>query len=385
MEILLGLTLAFVGGAVQGTFFFPMKFMRGWRWENGWLIFTVTCCLLLPLALAWSTTPGLWDVYEAAGPATVGLVFLFGLGWGVGAVLYGLGAEFLGMALGIAIITGINACLGALFPVLFLPEGQMSTAGMLVLGVGLAVLVVGVVLVSVAGAIRQGQQGVEQSATNRPKVPFLLGLSICVLAGVFCPMANFAFFFGQPITDEVTRLGTVPVYNSGYALLLPWFLGGGVVNTVYCLYLMRKNGSAGCFRRPGSPINVLRGVVMSVLFLAGMVLYGSLALNIIPDIGPIVGWPVFLAATIIAANVLGVFSGEWKGCGRRAFAWLYSGILLLIVACTLTGVSNLYRPEPAPEPVAAVERAAISKRSDTLPETKHDTNLRRTASAVSIH
>ena len=87
---------------------------------------------------------------------------------------------------------------------------------------------------------------------------------------------------------------------------------------------------------------------MSVLFLAGMVLYGSLAINIIPDVGPIVGWPVFLAATIIAANVLGVLSGEWKGCDRRAFAWLYGGMVLLIVACTSDRrVEPLQTPGPS--------------------------------------
>ncbi|MBN1908825.1 MAG: hypothetical protein JW818_03720 [Pirellulales bacterium] len=349
MKVLLGLSLALLGGAVQGTFFFPMKFMRRWRWENGWLVFTVTCCLILPLGLAWGTTPGLMDVYRHVGLKTVGLVFLFGLGWGIGAVLYGLGAEFLGMALGISIITGINACLGTLLPILFLKEGQMTAAGVGVLTAGLVILVVGVALVSIAGELRQRQQHAEPAATGGgPKVSFLAGLVVCILAGVFCCMANFAFFFGKLITDEVIRLETVPACNSGYALLLPWFLGGFVVNTLYCLHLMRRNGSLGCYFQPGSLGNVLKGVVMSVLFLAGMVLYGSLAINIIPDIGPIVGWPIFLAATIIAANVLGVLSGEWKGCNGRAFVWLYGGIALLIVACALTGISNIYKPESPP-------------------------------------
>ena len=69
-----------------------------------------------------------------------------------------------------------------------------------VLGGGLAVLVVGVVLVSVAGAIRHREQGVEQPATNRPKAPFLFGLLICVLAGVFCPMAY------RPVNQRILHI-----------------------------------------------------------------------------------------------------------------------------------------------------------------------------------
>jgi L-rhamnose-H+ transport protein len=355
MEILLGLLLAFLGGAIQGTFFFPMKYMRTWRWENGWLVFTMTCCLLLPLALAWLTTPHLIEIYRGVGFRTVGLVFLFGMGWGIGAVLYGLGADMLGMALGVAIITGINACLGALLPVLFLQKGQITTTGLSLLGIGLVILVAGVILMSLAGAIRQRQQEVAADSTVAKKAPFAWGLLTCILAGIFCPSANFAFFFGQPITDAVRELKTVPLFNSGYALLLPWFLGGWVVNALYCIYLLRKNGSFHCYRQAGSLGNVFKGIVMSVLFLAGMVLYGSLTLNIIPDVGPVVGWPIFLAATIIAANVLGVLSGEWKGCNRRAFLWLYGGIILLIVACTMTGLSN-YKPSNSQTSEAGVTK-----------------------------
>lgn len=339
---LIGLLLAFVGGGIQGAFVFPMKFMKNARWENGWFLFSLVCCLIFPVALAFGTTPGLMDIYSAVGWKTVGLVFLFGLGWGVGVVLFGLGAEFLGMALGIALITAINVCLGALFPILFLSSSQFTPKAGLVLGAALAVMIVGVAVISQAGRLReQEKSGV--AAAGGSKVSFKVGLLVCIVAGFFCPSTNFAVFFGQPISAAVVQLGTVAAYNVGHAQMLPFFIGGWIVNTAYCVYLLRKNRSFSNFTAPGAAGNVFKAISMAVLFVVGMVLYiVATSLYLTGGSGAVVGWPVFMGATIMIANLLGVISGEWKGASRRALGWLYGGVALLILAVTLASLSNLF-------------------------------------------
>lgn len=339
---LLGLALAFAGGGIQGAFVFPMKFMRNYRWENGWMLFSLVCCLIFPVALAAATTPGLWAIYEAVGWKTVGLVFLFGLGWGVGVVLFGLGAEYLGMALGIALITAINVCLGALFPILFLSSSQFTVKAGLVLGAALLVMIAGVAVVSRAGRLREVEAS-GHAAPGHSKVPFKVGLVVCIVAGFFCPSTNFAVFFGQPITVAVAKLGTVAAYNVGHAQMLPFFIGGWIVNTAYCLHLLRKHRSLANFSAEGSAANVLKAVAMAVLFVVGMVLYiVATSLYLTGGSGAVVGWPVFMGATIMIANLLGVVSGEWKGASRRALSWLYGGVALLILAVVLASLSNLF-------------------------------------------
>jgi L-rhamnose-H+ transport protein len=341
MNTAIGLMLAFAGGGIQGAFVFPMKFMKNCRWENGWFLFSLICCLIFPTALAFATTPGLMDIYRAAGWNTVGLVFLFGLGWGVGVVLFGLGAEFLGMALGIALITAINVCLGALFPILFLSSSQFTAPAGLVLGGGLLVMVAGVAVVSQAGRLRQQQRGGTEAGASA--VPFKVGLLVCIVAGFFCPSTNFAVFFGQPITEAVKELGTVAPYNVGHAQMLPFFLGGWLVNTAYCLHLMRKNNSLGRFGDSQTSSNVAKAAVMAVLFVGGMVLYVvATSLYLTGGSGAVVGWPVFMGATILISNLLGVFSGEWKGVSGRVYAWLYGGVALLFLAVVLASLSNLF-------------------------------------------
>jgi L-rhamnose-H+ transport protein len=343
MNLIIGLLLATLGGGIQGAFVYPLKFMKNWNWENGWFIFTVTCCLIIPTALAFATTPDLLEIYRHTDSTTLWLVFLSGIAWGIGVVLFGLGADFLGMALGIAIITALNAAFGTLFPLLFLPSDSFSTNALIVLVLGLVVLIFGVIQVAIAGKLREKDQQKDGSGTFVRKVSFKVGLIVCIVASIFCPATNFAVFFGQPISETVNALGTVAPYNAGYAQLLPYFIGGFIVNTIYCVYLFIKNKSfSKYFNSSDNPKNMLLGVSMSGFFIVGMVLY-TIALTIyIKDIGAVVGWPLFMAATIMSANILGLMSGEWKNVSRKAFVKLYGGIGLLIVAIVLVGVSNLF-------------------------------------------
>jgi L-rhamnose-H+ transport protein len=40
-----------------------------------------------------------------------------------------------------------------------------------------------------------------------PAKSFLAGLAVCVLSGIFSPMPNFAFVFGQPLREAAIASG----------------------------------------------------------------------------------------------------------------------------------------------------------------------------------
>jgi L-rhamnose-H+ transport protein len=136
----------------------------------------------------------------------------------------------------------------------------------------------------------------------------------------------------------------VAAYNVGYAMLLPWFIGGWLVNTGYCLYLLKQNKSFGNFTAPGGGGNVLKAVAMSLLFMVGMVLYIiATSLYLTGGAGAVVGWPIFMGATITASTLLGVFTREWKGVSSRTCGWLAGGVVLLILAVVLASLSNWFK------------------------------------------
>jgi len=343
-NIVIGLALAILGGGLQGAFVLPMKYMKKWEWENGWLVFTIVCCLIFPIVCAFTLIPDVCKIYSDTDAKVLHAVFWFGAGWGVGNILFGLGAKFLGMAMGIALITGINCVLGTLFPILFLKPGQFTAQAGMVLGAGLAVLIVGVIIVSSAGAMRDKElkKGTAVKA-DKSNVPFIVGLMVCVAAGIFCPMMNFSVHFGGPITKAVEALGdAVARHNVGYAQLMPALLGGSLAQFVYCGYLFNKNKSFKNYFAAGTGKNWLLSVAMAFFWFAGMAIYVLASKSYIKEVGAIVGWPLFLSATIIVSNILGVLTKEWKGVSGKAFVRMYSGIGLLIAAIVLASLSSKY-------------------------------------------
>jgi L-rhamnose-H+ transport protein len=219
----------------------------------------------------------------------------------------------------------------------------LSFNALIFLVAGLLILIFGVAQVAASGKLREKDQQKDENAGSVRKVSFKVGLLVCIIASIFCPASNFAVFFGQPISEAVKELGAVAPYNVGYAQLLPYFIGGFIVNTIYCAYLFLRNKSFKNYYSSGIIKNILLGVSMSGFFIVGMVLY-TIALTIyIKDIGAVVGWPLFMAATIMVANILGLISGEWKNVTHKAFVKLYSGIGLLIIAIILVSLSNLFR------------------------------------------
>ena len=65
---LLGLVWILIAGVTQGAFPLPMKFVRRWKWEHLWLVYSVIAFFILPLVMAWATVPHLGAVLAHAGP-----------------------------------------------------------------------------------------------------------------------------------------------------------------------------------------------------------------------------------------------------------------------------------------------------------------------------
>ena len=108
------------------------------------------------LVFNWALTllfiPNIFSVYAASPSRDLTTLALFGMGWGVGAVLFGMGMDRLGMALGYPIIMGLIASLGALIPLLvFFPQTLLTTKGMVLLA-GTALVICGIVLCSIGGS-----------------------------------------------------------------------------------------------------------------------------------------------------------------------------------------------------------------------------------------
>src|SRR6266850_2537453 len=152
MPLLIGFALVLLAALLQGTFVLPMTLVRQWSWEHTWATFSLLGMLVFNWIITLLFVPIIIAVYSASPARDLAILALFGLGWGMGAVLFGLGMDRLGMALGYPIIMGLIASLGALIPLLvFFPQMLFTTKGLILLA-GTALVIVGIVQCAIAGS-----------------------------------------------------------------------------------------------------------------------------------------------------------------------------------------------------------------------------------------
>lgn len=327
MNVAGGVAGVLVGGVLNGSFVAPMKRMRAWRWENSWFVYSVSGLLVIPWLIAFATVPHLTNVFRSSSGSAVWQVVLFGLGWGIGSVLFGLGVNRLGLAVGYGIILGLIAPIGTFLPLLVLHRERLWTRQGEALIVGTVVVIVGIMFLAIAGKRRE-----RESATLAPMVQsgFLAGLIICVLAGIFSPMLNFSFVFGQDLQNRALAAGAVSsmATNAIWSLTLT---AGFVVNVGYSIWLLGKNHTWNLFTKPGCSGHWMSGVLMGLICFGSFLVYGMGATALGP-LGGIVGWPLFMSMSLITSNTLGALSGEWAGASRTSYRYSILGIALLIVA-----------------------------------------------------
>jgi L-rhamnose-H+ transport protein len=333
----LGVLLVFVGGILNGSFAAPMKRLSAWRWENTWLIWSITGLVVFPWLFGFATVPHLIGVLGQASVGALGKVAFFGFAWGIGAVLFGQGIARVGMALGFSIILGISGTFGSLLPMAILHPEQLPTRHGVMLILGTVVMAVGLVLLAIAGQRRERERAPGPVGTERSG--FLLGLIICILSGLFSSLLNFSFVFGGEISDLSLRAGASPLM-AGNGI---WALGvscGFLPNVAYCLYLLNKNHTWGVFGEGGRvPAYTLGATFMGLLWFSGVMVYGTGAYAL-GTLGGIVGWPVYMSVDIITGVVWGFLAREWKGASRAALGYCLAGIVVLFVAIGIISVGS---------------------------------------------
>lgn len=345
-----------VGGILQGSFFLPMKFTRRWQWENAWIGFATVAYLIAPWLLAVMLVPHFPLMLDGVSAKTIAVTLLYGIGWGVGALSMGSAYKYVGMAITYAIVMGIAASIGTLVPLLVLSPGAAMTGQGFRVIAAVAISVLGTAVVAWAAWQRDARKPapsteprsgepssyVSESQRSTPDASdrknVILGLTLCLAAGILSSFGNLGFAFGAEISHKAMELGAGPTGSSSAlwsVICFPVFL----LNFLYCVRLLKRNKTAKLFREPDTAHYWGLTALMGVIWLAGMAAYGAGAL-VFGKLGTSMGWVIFVSAIILFGNLLGLMTGEWKGSNRRTLATMMTGIIILIVAVVIAGSSG---------------------------------------------
>src|SRR5580692_12536915 len=319
---------------MAGNCMLPLKFNRTWQWENTWLVFSIVSLVILPWMLALGLVGHLFDAYRSLTLLEFAVPFLFGAGWGIAQVLFGISVARLGLGLAYAIIIGLGALLGTLVPLFTQHRSQVGATALFAILTGVAVMVIGISLSTAGGQIRERSQ--RPAPSSGPANGYATAVLLAILCGLMAPMLNYSFAFGQDAAQQDELLGN-SASSSAYAVWPIGLAGGFLPNIAYSLYLLRKKKSWQLFQAP-SP-DLFWSVLMGVLWMGSMALYGMSA-TYLGSFGTSIGWGLFQIFMIMTATLSGVMMGEWKGAPRAARLLLGLGIVCLTGATTLLAMAN---------------------------------------------
>jgi L-rhamnose-H+ transport protein len=99
MVILAGFVIVFFAGSIMGTNLVPLKWIRVWKWENFWFVYSIMSLLIVPICIAFIFVPHLGAVYSSIPPSTMVKPFLYGVLWGIAQLGAGISVDKIGLAL----------------------------------------------------------------------------------------------------------------------------------------------------------------------------------------------------------------------------------------------------------------------------------------------
>jgi L-rhamnose-H+ transport protein len=284
--------------------------------------------------LAIGLVDGLFETYRTLSLHQLAVPILFGAGWGVAQILFGISVKRLGLGIAYAIIIGLGAVLGTLVPLFAQQRAIAKEHAIQLITCGVAIMVIGIAVTTWGGQIKERASGVPQSSSYRSYPAAIL---VAVLCGLMAPMLNYSFAFGQDIAQTAVRLGNQPVH-SAYAVWPIGLAGGFLPNAAYSLWLLFKNRTWPLFRR--APLDLVWSCLMGVLWMGAFALYGMSA-SLLGTLGTSVGWGLLQIFMIMTATLAGAMTGEWQQASRSAKLLLGSGMASLTVAIVLLAVGSL--------------------------------------------
>lgn len=350
-----GVLLHAVGGLAAASFYLPYKRVRGWPWENAWLVGGAFSWIVAPSIAAALLAPETWGVLRSAPRDALFWTWAFGVLWGVGGVTFGLSMRYLGIALGYALALGMCAFFGTILPPLFTGEfaGVVATSSGRAILAGLVVCVLGISMSGVAGLRKECELSHEQKSAAVPEFRFGLGVLVALFAGVMSACMAFGFAAGKPVAELAVRSGVAPLWQNLPVLVVVLF-GGFCLNAAWCGALILARGDLGVYwgRRghaPDAPAdmaqtaswlarNYLWCAVAGTVWYLQFFFYGMGTTRM--GAYEFSSWTLHMASIILFSTLWGFALREWVGTSRATRAWIVAGLLTLVLSTLLVGWGN---------------------------------------------
>ena len=343
MNTTLGTIICALGGLAGAVFALPFRGIRGWKYESYWFVYAVAGLVVFPLVLAKSTCPALFDLIGGADAKTLACCIGFGALWGLGGLTWGLMIRYLGIGLGLAIGCGLCSATGTLIPPIVTGHAAdlVANKAAVITLVSVLVSLVGIVLVGLAGKLKEGELDEEAKKKAVAEFDFKKGMLVAVFSGVASAGMNFGLQSGGALESAAAAANTDAKWV-GMPVLVVVLWGGFLVNAAWCLWQNAKNRSFGDYSLLRN--SSLFTLNFSLASIAGVVWALQFACQKIgePAMGDMryISFAVVMGSCVLFSSLLGVVLGEWKGTGAKTRGALAAGLVVLAASIGIAVVAK---------------------------------------------
>ncbi len=357
--MLIGILSALLAGAMLGLYALPGKYVKDFQEENKWSMFFLLTMFVVPLIVTFGMMKGVTEIYSSLDSGILLTMVVASFLWGVGVMMWGKAIDHIGLSLGFSLFIGTVILVGSLLPLgIDLYNGKdLPSAGILALIVlGIFVVLAGVVFNGKAGLTREKDEVTAGNIDDTrdddapKKKSFATGIMIAVIGGLLATGFNVAFTVGGGPLKELVLANGNPEWMTAMAVMLPVFISGGVVMTLYFGWQLTQKKAWGSFSTSALVLNVILIAIMAFFHYAASAMY-AFAANALGDAGPVVVYAIFNTTCLVVAVVSGILTGEWAKASPQAKKFLYQGLACMVGGVlVLTASQALKSPPPAPAP-----------------------------------
>ena len=80
MALIIAIIFIALGGFASGSFYLPLKYVKKWKWESGWIVYSIFALLIGPWIMAFITLNGVSEVISGAQAPSIYWPIIFGAG-----------------------------------------------------------------------------------------------------------------------------------------------------------------------------------------------------------------------------------------------------------------------------------------------------------------
>lgn len=356
MQVIFGIIFHFIGGFASGSFYMPYKKVREWSWESYWIVGGLFSWLIIPPLAAYLTVPHFSEIIAQASVSTIWWTYFWGILWGVGGLMYGLGMRYLGMSLGNSVLLGFTSAFGALVPSIYYNivhtpgkttfHDLLTTSWGRVVLAGVVLCLAGIYFCGRAGVLKERELPEEKKKESIKEFNLVKGLIVCTFSGILSACFNYGIEAGTPMAAVANNFWkaahpqatTEFLYqnNVTYIILL-W--GGLTTNFIWCMILNARNKTFGDYTNKKTPLakNYFFAALAGTIWFLQFFFYGMGESRLGNGAS---SWILHMAFIILVANLWGVVLKEWKGVSARTRVTITAGIVIILFSVLLVGYGN---------------------------------------------